>query len=215
MKIVINNVSKNIHGSMVLKNVNMEMNGGAVYGMLGKNGSGKTMLMRAICGLIKPSEGTIEVNGKIIGKDISSPPDMGMILETPIFLPDRTGFQNLRLIASILKKANDSDIYESLERVGLDPSDRRKVRKYSLGMRQRLGIACAIMENPSLLILDEPFNGLDEAGSHLLQQIICEYRDQGCLIILACHDRSELEFLSDYIFQVSAGTFSLIQGGGD
>lgn len=213
MKITIKNVSKNIHYSFVLKNVNMEMNGGAVYGMLGKNGSGKTMLMRAICGLIKPSEGTVEVDGKIIGKDISSPPDMGMILETPVFLPDRTGFNNLRLIASILNKANDSDICQSLERVGLDPFDPRKVKKYSLGMRQRLGIACAIMENPSLLILDEPFNGLDESGSHLLQKIICEYREHGCLIILACHDRSELESLSDYIFQVSDGTFSKIWGG--
>lgn len=213
MKITINNVSKNIHGSFVLKKVNMELCGGAVYGLLGKNGSGKTMLMRAICGLITPSEGTIEIDGQVIGKDISSPSSMGMILETPAFLPDRTGFDNLRLIASIRREAKLSDICEALERVGLDASDRRKVRKYSLGMRQRLGIACAIMENPSLLILDEPFNGLDESGCALVQEIICEFRKKGCLIILACHDRTELESLSDYVYQVSDGVFSLIRGG--
>lgn len=210
MKLTINHVSKKIHDSTVLDDVSMTLEEGTVYGLLGKNGSGKTMLMRAICGLISPTNGTIEIDGRIIGKDISFPYDMGMLLETPVFLSDRTGYENLRLLASIRKEINSSDIEEVLEKVGLGARDKRKVRKYSLGMRQRLGIACAIMENPSLLLLDEPFNGLDESGCQLVQKIIREQRERGCLILLACHDREDLETLSDCIYRVENGRFSLL-----
>lgn len=211
MSVKITNVTKEVNGSVVLKDVNMELESGMVYGLLGKNGSGKTMLMRAICGLIRPTSGSIEIGGKVIGKDLSFPQSVGMILETPVFLPDKTGFENLRLLASIRGEIGPREIKGTLERVGLDAEDPRKVKKYSLGMRQRLGIACAIMEQPELLLLDEPFNGLDESGCRLVQEIILEQRGRGCLILLACHDRSELETLSDYIYRVVEGRFSLVQ----
>ena len=210
MKIKITNLSKEIHGSTVLKDVSMTLESGTVYGLLGRNGSGKTMLMRAICGLIRPTSGTIEIDGKVIGKDLSFPQSVGMILETPIFLPDKTGYENLRLLASIRGEVGPREIKGALERVGLDAEDPRKVKKYSLGMRQRLGVACAIMEQPELLLLDEPFNGLDESGCQLVQEIILEQRSKGCLTLLACHDRSELETLSDYIYRVVEGRFSLV-----
>ena len=211
MNIKIANVTKEVNGSVVLNNVNMELESGAVYGLLGKNGSGKTMLMRAICGLIRPTSGAIEINGKVVGKDLSFPQSVGMILETTVFLPDKTGYENLRLLASIRGEIGPHEIRAALERVGLDAEDLRKVRKYSLGMRQRLGIACAIMEQPELLLLDEPFNGLDESGCQLVQEIILEQRSKGCLTLLACHDRSELETLSDHIYRVVEGRFSLAQ----
>lgn len=214
MKIIITNLSKEIHGSTVLKDVSMTLESGTVYGLLGRNGSGKTMLMRAICGLIRPTKGTIEIDGKVIGKDLSFPQSVGMILETPVFLLDKTGYENLRLLASIRGEISSREIKAALERVGLDAEDQRKVKKYSLGMRQRLGIACAIMEQPELLLLDEPFNGLDESGCQLVQDIILEQRGRGCLILLACHDRSELETLSDHIYRVVEGSFSLVQSGG-
>ena len=215
MNIKIANVTKEVNGSIVLNDVNMELESGAVYGLLGKNGSGKTMLMRAICGLIRPTSGAIKINGKVIGKDLSFPQSVGMILETPVFLPDKTGYENLRLLASIRGEIGPHEIRATLERVGLDAEDLRKVKKYSLGMRQRLGIACAIMEQPELLLLDEPFNGLDEGGCQTVQEIIREQRGKGGLILLACHDRSELETLSDHIYRVVEGGFSLAQSGGE
>lgn len=213
MKIKVVNVSKEIHGSIVLENVNMTLESGAVYGLLGKNGSGKTMLMRAICGLIRPTRGTIEIDGKMIGKDLSFPQSVGMLLETPVFLPEKTGYDNLRLLASIRGEIGSGEIRSALEQVGLSAGDPRKVKKYSLGMRQRLGIACAIMERPMLLLLDEPFNGLDESGCRLVQEIILEQCRSGCLILLACHDKAELEALSDCIYQVVDGRFDLVQNG--
>ena len=209
MKITVTHASKEIHGAKVLKDVNMMLESGKVYGFLGRNGSGKTMMMRAICGLITLTEGTIEVDGAVIGKGLDFPRNMGMLLETPVFLPERTGFENLRLLADIRGKITPDQMKKALEQVGLEPGDRRKVRKYSLGMRQRLGIACAVMEEPELLILDEPFNGLDENGCRLLRELICRYREKGCLILLACHDREELESLSDHIFRVDGGVFVL------
>lgn len=209
MKITVTHASKEIHGAKVLKDVNMTLESGKVYGFLGRNGSGKTMMMRAICGLITLTEGTIEVDGAVIGKGLDFPQNMGMLLETPVFLPERTGFENLRLLADIRGKITPAQMKKALEQVGLEPEDRRKVRKYSLGMRQRLGIACAVMEEPELLILDEPFNGLDESGCRLLRELICRYREKGCLILLACHDREELESLSDHIFRVDGGVFIL------
>lgn len=209
MKITVTHASKEIHGAKVLKDVNMTLESGKVYGFLGRNGSGKTMMMRAICGLITLTEGTIEVDGAVIGKGLDFPQNMGMLLETPVFLPERTGFENLRLLADIQGKITPAQMKKALEQVGLEPGDRRKVRKYSLGMRQRLGIACAVMEEPELLILDEPFNGLDENGCGMLRELICRYRERGCLILLACHDREELESLSDHIFRVDGGVFVL------
>jgi ABC-2 type transport system ATP-binding protein len=209
MIIEIENVSKRIQGVTVLNSVNLHMVSGNIYGLLGRNGSGKTMLMRAICGLIRPSEGKIMIDGAEQWKDFSYPDDLGMLIETPTFLPDFTGYENLELLSSIRKRVNRSDIRETLKRVGLNPDDQRNTRKYSLGMRQRLGIACAIMENPRLLVLDEPFNGLDVDGFSLMQNIILEEKRKGTLILLACHDREELENLSDVIYKVEQGRFSL------
>lgn len=210
MKITVTHGSKEIHGLKVLKDVNMTLEGGAVYGFLGRNGSGKTMLMRAVCGLIVLSEGTVEIDGAVIGKELDFPRGLGMLLETPVFLPDRTGFENLWLLAAIRGKASPEEVKEAMRETGLDPEDRRRVKKYSLGMRQRLGIACAIMEAPELLILDEPFNGLDESGCRMLRELIVRYRERGSLVMLACHDREELEFLSDFIYKVDGGVFELM-----
>ena len=210
MKIVVSHATKEIHGIKVLKDVSMALESGSVYGFLGRNGSGKTMMMRALCGFISLTEGSIEMDGSRLGSGEDFPRNLGMLLETPVFLPERTGYENLRLLAATRGEAAGDDIRKALEQVGLDRGDRRKVGKYSLGMRQRLGIACAIMEGPELLILDEPFNGLDEGGCKMLRELIVRYRKEGCLIVLACHDREELEFLSDTIYRVDSGSFTLM-----
>lgn len=212
MVISIENVSKIIQGATVLDNVNLKMESGNIYGLLGRNGSGKTMFMRAICGLIRPTKGKIMIDGAQQWKDFSFPPDLGMLIETPTFLPEFTGFENLEMLSSIRKKVSRNDIRETITKVGLMPDDKRITRKYSLGMRQRLGIACAIMEHPQLLVLDEPFNGLDVDGYELVKSIILEEKQKGTLIVLACHSREDLEDLSDVIYKVEQGRFSLYHG---
>lgn len=211
MVISIENVSKKIQGATVLDNVNLRMESGNIYGLLGRNGSGKTMLMRAICGLIRPTEGRIMIDGAQQGKDFSFPSDLGMLIETPTFLPEFTGFENLEMLSSIRKKVSRNDVRDTIAKVGLMPDDKRITRKYSLGMRQRLGIACAIMEHPQLLVLDEPFNGLDVDGYELVKSIILEEKQKGTLIVLACHSREDLEDLSDVIYKVEQGRFALYQ----
>lgn len=205
MKIKICDLSKNIKGNMVLENVSMELESGHVYGLQGKNGSGKTMLMRAICGLIYPSSGAINIDGKILGKDISFPPSIGVLIENPSFLGNYTAFENLRLLAAVKGEIGDTEIKQAITDVGLDPQDHRKYKKFSLGMKQRLGIACAVMEHPDIIVLDEPFNALDDAGVELIRNLILNLKNEGALIILACHDRNELENLSDEIFVMAEG----------
>jgi len=205
MKVKINDLSKNIKRVPILVNMNLELEGGKIYGLKGKNGSGKTMLMRAICGLIIPTSGTIEINNEKLGKDISFPRSIGVLIENPSFISNYTGLKNLQVLASIQKRIGDEDIKKSLKDVGLDPNDKRTYKKYSLGMKQRLGIAAAIMEKPEIVILDDPINALDESGAELVRGILWKLRDSGSAIILACHDAEELKFLSDEIYTISEG----------
>ncbi len=205
MKIKITHLSKNIKKAVILDDVNMELESGRIYGLKGKNGSGKTMLMRAICGLITPTNGTVEIDGKILGKDISFPESIGVLIENPSFISNYTGMKNLQVLASIQKRIGDEEIRNTLELVGLDPDDKRTFKKYSLGMKQRLGIAEAIMERPDIVILDEPINALDEAGAAMIREILHNLRNEGKLIILACHDTEELNFLADEIYEIAEG----------
>ena len=157
--------------------------------------------MRAISGLIIPNSGTINIDGEILGKDISFPRSIGILIENPSFLGNYTGYKNLEMLASIQKRIGEDEIRETLAEVGLDPDDKRTYRKYSLGMKQRLGIAAAIMEKPDIVILDEPINALDESGALKVREILWKLRDNGSIIILACHDAEELNLLSDEIYQ--------------
>ena len=205
MKIKIVNLNKTIKKAPILLDINMELDGGRIYGLKGKNGSGKTMLMREICGLIMPTSGQISINDEVLGKDISFPRSIGVLIENPSFISNYTGLKNLQVLASIQKRIGNDEIKQAILEVGLDPEDKRTYRKYSLGMKQRLGIAAAIMEKPEIVILDEPINALDDSGAKLVRDILHKLRDKGSLVILACHDTEELEFLSDEIFTLSEG----------
>lgn len=205
MNIKISHVSKIIKNNPVIKDISMELQSGAVYGFKGINGSGKTMLMRLISGLIRPSQGEISMNGKILGKDISFPNSIGVFLENPAFLDAYSGFNNLKLLASIKSVASDDDIRNTLLRVGLDPDSNKKYKKYSLGMKQRLGIAAAIMEKPEIVILDELTNSLDEDGVDLVKHIVRNEKERGALVIVSCHDEEILKGMSDEVFLLEQG----------
>ena len=205
MEIVIDNYTKIIKGQEILKNINCTFSSGKIYGLYGKNGSGKTMLMRAVAGLIYPTEGAVKIDGKIVRKDIDFPESIGVLIENPVFLPYFSGYKNLKFLADIKSVIGKDEIYKAISDVGLDPEDERKVKKYSLGMRQRLGIAAAIMENPDILLLDEPFNGIDEDSLDDIRKILLSFRDKNKIVILACHDIEELEKLTDKIFRIKNG----------
>ncbi len=205
MKIDIINATKTIGKATVLKDVTLSLEGGRIYGLRGPNGSGKTMLMRLVAGLIQPTSGEVKIDGKRLGTDMDFPPSIGMLIENPAFLPNYTGLKNLELLASLKNEIGIDQIRETLTRVGLDPDDKRRVRKYSLGMKQRLGIAAAIMEKPKLLLLDEPTNALDDKGIRCVCDILHEERKRGALIILSCHDGDLLRECSDKIFKVQNG----------
>lgn len=192
----------------MLKDISLQLSSGRIYGLKGNNGSGKTMLLRAICGFIFMDTGEIIVDGKQLGKEMSFPENTGVLIENPSFIEGYTGFQNLKVLSMIRNRVGDQELRESLIRVGLDPDDRRAYKKYSLGMKQRLGIACAIMEHPNLILLDEPVNALDENGIKLVRQILQEEKERGALIIVACHDKEELELLSDKIYTMAEGSIT-------
>lgn len=203
--IKLEDVSKNIKDRIVLDHINFTFEDGKVYGLKGINGSGKTMLMRLIAGLIFPSDGKIFVSEKELGHDISFPESLGLLLENPAFLGRYTGLENLKLLAELSGSANVEKLKQILIKVGLDPDDKRKYRKYSLGMKQRLGIAAAIMDEPSILLLDEPINALDEDGVQLFTKIISEEKNRGTLIILSCHEESRLREYADVIVFMKDG----------
>ena len=182
------------------------MESGKIYGMCGRNGSGKTMLMRAISGLINPDEGYVKIDEKIIGKDISFPESIGLLLEYPGFVRKYSGFKNLKMIASLKGIAGDNQIKNTMIKTGLNPENKKSFGSYSLGMKQKLGIANAIMGEPDLIILDEPINALDEQTVMSIKTELLKLRDEGKLIVIACHDREELEFLCDIIYEIKNGT---------
>mgnify|MGYP001632233046 FL=1 len=196
---------KSFKSAEVLKNINLTLESGKVIGLKGKNGSGKTMLMRAISGLILPTSGKVYINDKELGRQISFPPSIGILIENPSFISNYTGFKNLKILASIQNRISDEEIRDAIRKVGLDPDDKRTFKKYSLGMKQRLGIAAAIMERPDIVILDEPINALDEAGAGLIKGLLDELKANGSLIIIACHDTEELNYLSDEIYEIYDG----------
>ena len=164
------------------------------------------MLMRTVAGLLIPDSGSVVINGRTLHKDMSFPDSIGILIENPAFLPQYTGFKNLKLLASLSSGISDEDIRTALERVGLDPDDKRTYRKYSLGMKQKLGIANAIMGEPDIIILDEPINALDEETVQKIKDVLLGIRDNDKLIIIACHDREELEYLSDVIYEIKDGS---------
>ncbi|MBN1774992.1 MAG: ATP-binding cassette domain-containing protein [Clostridiales bacterium] len=209
--ISVQNVTKRFGEETVLTDVSREFEKGKIHGIVGNNGSGKTVLMKCICGFILPTKGMILVNGKQVGKDCDFPEDIGIIIETPGFLPEVSGMKNLQILASLKRKIGNDTIRQTIERVGLDPSMKKPVGKYSLGMRQRLGIAQAIMEDPSILILDEPLNGLDKGGAADMRELIKALRDQGKTIILASHNQADIDEFCDTVCEMDAGVLTVVR----
>ncbi|MCD7727434.1 MAG: ABC transporter ATP-binding protein [Ruminococcus sp.] len=205
MKLIAKDVCKSIRKKTILSNINLELESGTVYGFVGRNGSGKTMLFRALSGLMKIDSGSIFLDDKELHKDMPFLPSMGIILENAGLYPEYTGMKNLKLLANINKKITDEQIADAITRVGLDPKDKRTFRKYSLGMKQRIVIAQAIMEKPDVIFLDEPTNGLDEDGIEDVRNIITEEKERGALILLASHNKEDIRLLADKVFYISNG----------
>ena len=203
--IEITDLVKDIKGKRIIDHVTLHLESGKITGLKGVNGSGKTMLMRLVCGLITPTSGSIVINGKRLGKDITFPESVGILIENPAFLDAYSGFDNLKLLASIKHRVGPEEIRQTIARVGLDPDDKKKYRKYSLGMKQRLGIAAAVMEEPDIIILDEPTNALDSDGVAMLKEILHDQRERGALVLISCHDLPTLQELSDEIYLMESG----------
>lgn len=210
--IQINELDLTLQKNEILKKVSVHFERGKIHGLIGRNGSGKTMLMKCICGFVKPTSGNVSVNGKLIGKDCDFPESVGLIIETPGFIPYYSGFRNLKLLADLHGKISKSDISKTMEQVGLDPSLKRHVRKYSLGMRQRLGLAQAIMEDPDLLILDEPMNGLDKDGAKDMRQYLLDLKAKCKTILIASHSAEDIEVLCDTVCEMDKGVLTKVKG---
>ncbi len=204
--IIIENATKKFGTQTVLNNVSLTLEDGKIYGFVGQNGCGKTVLFKSICGFIYLDRGTITVDGKVIGKDIDIIKDAGIIIESPGFLPNYSAFKNLKFLTMIKDNIGDEQIKSTLISVGLDPKSKKVVGKFSLGMRQRLGIAQAIMENPHILILDEPMNGLDKRGVEDIRKILMDLKKKGKLILLASHNPLDIDILCDCVYELDAGT---------
>lgn len=209
--IEVKNLVKKFGEITVLDNVNVTFEKEKIHGLIGRNGSGKTVLMKCICGFIPYTSGEIKVDGKIVGKEIDSPDNCGIIIETPGFLPEYSGYRNLKFLADIKGIAKKEDIINAIKIVGLDPYNKKHVGKYSLGMRQRLGLAQAIMENPDLLILDEPMNGLDKNGVKSMRECLLELKNQGKTMIIASHSADDIEILCDTVCEMDKGILTKIR----
>ena len=204
-EIIIENLSKTIKNNKILDNVNLTFESGHVYGLVGRNGSGKTMLLRAICGLIFPDSGKVIIDGKQLHKDISFPESCGIIIENTDLLPNFSAFDNLKMLSEIKNTANDNMIKSAIKSVGLDPDSKKKVKTFSLGMKQRLSIAQALFEDPDILLLDEPTNDLDEDGVNDVRRILLEQKKKNKLIIIASHNKEDISLLPDTVISVSNG----------
>ena len=203
--IEIKNLTKRYGEAEVLSNINMKLESGKIYGLVGRNGSGKTMLMKHILGFVKATQGTILINGKVVGENDDMQENIGAIIENPGFLPEYSGFTNLKLLAMIQGKIKDEQIKDAIRLVGLDPESKKAVGKYSLGMRQRLGLAQALMENPDILLLDEPLSGLDNDGVQEMWKLFLKQKEDGKLIVLARHSKEDIGTLCDEIFRFDKG----------
>lgn len=205
MNIKIENFTKEIKGVRILEDITVEFESGKIYGLVGKNGSGKTMLLRAVSGLIRPTKGSVIVDGKYLHKDISFPQDMGIIIEKPDLLNYLTGFENLSLLAKINNKISKDEIENWMKKFSLAPKSKQVLKKYSLGMKQKIGIIQAIMEDQQLLVLDEPFNALDQDTVEMLRVLLKKYKDDGKLIIITSHHSKDIDILCDEIIFIEEG----------
>lgn len=209
--IEITNVSKQFKNNTVINNVSLKLESGKIHGLIGRNGSGKTVLMKLIVGFLKPNHGEIRVFGETIGKDTDFARNIGVVIETPGFLMFESGFDNLKYLASIRRTIRNNDIKKAIKSVGLNPDDKKHVGKYSLGMRQRLGLAQAIMENPDLLILDEPMNGLDKDGVSDMRKYLLDLKEQGKTILIASHSAEDIDVLCDTVYEMDKGKLEKIR----
>ncbi|MGN0639833.1 MAG: ATP-binding cassette domain-containing protein [Oscillospiraceae bacterium] len=203
--VIVKNLTKKFKEATVLDNVNVTFEKGKVHGLIGRNGSGKTMLMKCICGIVPPTSGEIIVNEKRIGKDTDIPKNVGVIIETPGFIPNYSAYNNLKFLAALNNNIGREEIRNAIKSVGLNPDDKKHVGKFSLGMRQRLGLAQAIMENPDLLILDEPMNGLDKDGVCDMREYLLALKEQGKTILIASHSAEDIDILCDTVCEMDKG----------
>lgn len=208
--IEITNLCKSFKDTKVLNDITIKIKKGNIIGIIGRNGSDKTVLFKCICGLVSPTKGTVKINNKILGKDMDIPDNIGAIIETPGFLPNYNGFKNLKFLAMIKNQISNEHIKDTIKLVGLNPDSKKHVGKYSLGMRQRLGIAQAIMENPDILILDEPMNGLDNEGVKDMRKLFLSLKEQGKTILLASHNKEDIEVLCDEVYMMDKGILTQI-----
>lgn len=200
---------KEFKETTALKDVSVNFESGKIYGLVGRNGSGKTVLIKSICGFLPLTSGTVTVDGKVIGKDTEMPEDIGIIIEEPGFLPIYGGLQNLKFLSTLKGKVKKEALEQVLVTVGLDPYSKKKVGKYSMGMRQRLGIAQAIMENPHILILDEPMNGLDENGVREIRKLLLNLKSRERVIIIVSHNAENINSLCDEVYEMDGGVLTI------
>ena len=203
--ISVENVSLSIGSAQILQNISIQFEEGQIHGIVGRNGSGKTMLMKCICGFIRPTAGRIMVDGNQVGRDVDFPPDLGLLIETPGFVPYYSGLKNLELLAAVNRRVSRGKLNACMELLGLGDAKGKRVSKYSMGMRQRLGIAQAIMEDPKLLILDEPLNGLDEQGVEDIRALLLELKRKGKTILLSSHNGEDIDLLCDSVCKMASG----------
>ena len=211
--IKIENYTQKIKKDIILNDINLHLKENKIYGFVGRNGSGKSILFKGICGLLNISNGKIIIKGKEIGKVIDFYDNLGAVLDGAGFLPNLSSFDNLKLLASIRNKISDSDIKSALNKVGLDPNDKKKYKKYSLGMKQKLALAQAIMENPELLILDEPFNGLDSYSVKDIREMLIDYKKEGKTILISSHIKEDIDILCDEVYELDRGNINKLNIG--